>query len=152
VNHTNEKMSNELAKNLEETYIKSLKLPFDQSKTMFKSVEETFLEKTDNNFLVIETKRRTAEWILYSATSKKMPCNLCRQLFDELKNLGYTNLEKKSNIIINYSKYCIEEGNQGEALKLLKELEDDLIQENKKTNSPVYRSLSKTVKDFIRKL
>jgi hypothetical protein len=126
---------------------------FDDLAKSYKNVEDSFLPKVaGNQFLTLETKRRVSELMLYSAIEKECSFELCHSLFDELSQLGFTNLEKKSSVYLIYSRYCLELGQSNHVTRLLEQLEVELEDELRRSDVLVYRQLLQTILDVLKDL
>jgi len=63
----------------------------------YRRIEEDFVTRPDGNeFHVLETKRRVAEAILLAAHSHRQPFDTCRNAWDDLVRLGFTNFRTSS--------------------------------------------------------
>ena len=146
-------LSRDFGRALEEIYLRTPDTSFDELSKSYKNVEATFLSKVaGNQFLTLETKRRVAELILYSAIDKQVSFELSESLFGELSRLGFTNLEKKSSVYLIYSRYCLELGRINEGLRLLEELKVELENELRLGEAPVYRELLDTTLEVLTEL
>jgi hypothetical protein len=146
-----QELSQALGRALEKIYVQTPKMGFDALIEAYKEVESSFLPKVaGNDFLTLETKRRVAELALYSALEKKCSFELCQSLFVNLSRLGFTNLEKKSNVYLIYSRYCLRVSRNQEGIRLLEQLKVELEHELRRADMLVYRELLKTVRDVLR--
>jgi hypothetical protein len=148
-----EQLSQELGYALEEIYIGTPDLNFDDLARLYQNVEDSFLPRVaGNQFLTLETKRRVAELRLYSAIDKECAFELCQRLFEELSRLGFTNLEKQSSVYLIYSRYCLELERNEEGIQLLEQLEVELEDELRRGELLLYRQLLQTVRDVLEQL
>jgi hypothetical protein len=93
----------------------------------YKRIEDRFLPlAAGDEVLALETRRRVAEGVLSSATRDPQAHALCQRLFENLVDLGFTNLERKGTFYLIYSKHCMESGQIEEGTRLMEELEAEL--------------------------
>jgi hypothetical protein len=153
LNQSEEQLSRALGRALENIYVNTPNMEFDDLAKSYKEVEEAFLPKiAGNEFLALETKRRVAELMLYSAVEKQLPFELCQELFNNLAQLGFTNLEKKSSVYLIYSRYCLHFKHKNEGTRFLEQLKVELNDELRRTDMLVYRQLLQTAHDVLRQL
>lgn len=146
-------LSREFGRALERVYATTPDVDFDELAQSYKNVEDSFLARVaGNQFLTLETKRRVSELMLYSAIDKECSFELCEDLFGKLSRLGFTNLEKKSNVYLIYSRYCLEVDRNHEGIRLLEPLEVELEDELHRRDVPIYRHLLHTVREVLLQL
>src|SRR5260370_22559477 len=93
----------------------------------YKQIEDRFLPlAAEDELLTLETRRRVAEGVLCSAARDPQAHEVCRHLFENLVDLGFTNLERKGTFYLIYSKHCMESGHLEEGTRLMEELETEL--------------------------
>jgi hypothetical protein len=144
-------LSQALARALEDVYVKGPDMKFEDLVKSYKLVEESFLPKVaGNEVLILETKRRVAELILYSALEKKCSFGLCERLFNEVVDLGFTNLEKKANVYMVYSRYCLQIGHNDEGNRLLIPLKAELEENIYKKDVLLYQHLLQNIQSLLR--
>lgn len=147
---SDEQLSHELGKALEQIYATTPSREFDELLKDYRNVEEAFLARvTGNEFLRRETQRRVAELTLYSAIEKKCSFETCEKFLQDLEDLGFTNLERKSTVHLIYSRHCLEAGRHDEGINLLKPLEIELRETLSQSDIPVYRELLRTTTEVI---
>lgn len=152
LNPQEEILSLALGRALEAIYVQTPTSKFDELVKLYKEAENCFLMRVaGKEFFTLEIKRRVAELILYSAIEKRCSLDLCRSLLDDLGLLGFTNLEKKSSIYLIYSRYCLELGHSQEGICLLRQLEDELVDELRQTGLLVYTELLRTTREILRR-
>ena len=150
---TEEELSREFSRALEKVYVTTPDVDFDDLAQSYRNVEDSFLRRVaGNEFLTLETKRRVAELMLYSAIDKQCSFELCESLYGKLSRLGFTNLEKKSNVQLIYSRYCLQLGRNDDGILLLEPLEVELEEKRQQSDAPVYRQLLHTVRDVLQQL
>jgi hypothetical protein len=147
------KLSRALAEALADIYARTRGMSFDDLLKSYRAVKKSFLPKVaENEFLTLETKRRVAERVLYSAMAKQCSLEVCRKFFNDLSRLGFTNLEQKSNVYLAYARHSAKAGHKRRGIRLLKQLETELENELRQHNLLIYRRLIGTVKDALSKL
>jgi len=121
-----EEWSEDLAKRIDEAFLKTRKMPFDELVRIYKEIERQMLAHlSGEEFLILETKRRVAEQILYRA-AERCSLDVCRELLRDLLRLGFTDLSLKSTAYISHSMVCEEDGQMDEGIALLEALEQEL--------------------------
>lgn len=74
----------------------------------YRRIEEDFVNRPDgNDFHVLETKRRIAEAILLASHAHQQPFDICRNAWDALVSLGFTNLRTKCTESWWYADCCL---------------------------------------------
>src|SRR6266498_3409229 len=138
LNQSEEQLSRALGRALENIYVNTPNMEFDDLAKSYKEVEEAFLPKiAGNEFLALE---------------KQLPFELCQELFNNLAQLGFTNLEKKSSVYLIYSRYCLHFKHKNEGIRFLEQLKVELNDELRRTDMLVYRQLLQTAHDVLRQL
>jgi hypothetical protein len=121
------KLMDSLGQELQSVFGEKSERSFHDLVSALRSIENSYLNRLrGNQFLSLETRRRVAELILYSATEKGVPFEKCQQAFDDLRLLGFTSLEAKGIVLRIYSKYCSKIGRKNEGIALLAALEAEL--------------------------
>jgi len=152
-NEAQEKLMDSLGQELQCVFGQKSERSFHDLVSALRSVENTYLDRlSGNQLLSLETRRRVAELILYSATDKGVPFEMCQRAFDDLSLLGYSDLETKSTVSIIYSKYCLEVGRCQRAIELLEPLEVELQAELRRRRIKLYRHLLKRTQDVLKQL
>ena len=142
-------LSQQLAQELAAVCQKESDMTFKDIVNSYRIIERTALARvSDNQFLALETRRRVAERLAYTAIYKDRPWEDSRGLLDELIRLGFTNIEVKVNVLLSYSKYCLKIGRNKEGIALLEPLETELETElsRKDLRTPARRFYSVELK------
>jgi hypothetical protein len=122
-----QKLSRRLARSLDEIAAMSLDVSIDELLRKYEIVEQTFLlQVADNPCLISETRRRIAEMKLFSAIDRNVVYETCENLFGDVLTLDFSNLEKKSNIYLIFSRYCLQLRKEEKAKRILSEICIDL--------------------------
>jgi len=72
--------------------------------------------------LQLETRRRVAERKLSVLSERSLPFDYIGALLEEVRRLGYTNLDIEGRIEVIFARYCIREGYKNEAKDVLERL------------------------------
>jgi hypothetical protein len=83
---------------------------------------ELVTQAGDDEFGVLETKRRIAEWIVRCADRDAMPFEQFQEAWNALLALGFTDDEKKREMVIYHSCYCLDNEHYDEGLAVLEPL------------------------------
>lgn len=145
INRAQKKLMDSLGQELQSVFGQKSERSFSDLVSALRSVENSYLNRlSGDQFLSLETRRRVAELILYSATEKGIPFEECQQAFYDLRLLGFTNLEQKGTVLRIYSKYCLKMGLNNDGIALLTALESELETElsRKDLRPPVRRFYS----------
>lgn len=105
--------------------LKSLdkKRSFAEAVDDFRRLEEEFVVRgCDNEFHVLETRRRVAETILPMAHHKRPPFEVCREAWNALVRLGFTNIERECAMAWFYADCCRYDEKPEEGLAVLEPL------------------------------
>lgn len=82
---------------------------FDAAVQEYRQIEAELVEQAgDDEFIVLETKRRIAEWILRSAARDDVPFEQFQEAWNGLLALGFTDDEKKRDMVFYYADYCLD--------------------------------------------
>jgi hypothetical protein len=74
----------------------------------YRQIEADFVHRPGGNeFHVLETKRRIAEAILLATHSHRQPFDVCRNAWNDLLHLGFTNLRTKCTESWFYADCCL---------------------------------------------
>ena len=93
----------------------------------YRRIEEDFMNRASgNDFHVLETKRRIAEAILLATHSHRQPFDICRNAWDDLVRLGFTNLRTRCTESWWYADCCLLEGQFDIGLAVLEPLIVDM--------------------------
>ncbi len=114
---------------IESVLITNPPLSFEEMLEEYRTIEAELVEQAgDDDFDIIETKRRIAEWILTAASWRNQPFDVCRKAWDDLLALGFTSRYMKCNMTCVYADCCLETGQNDVGLAVIEpvitELED----------------------------
>ncbi len=90
---------------------RATKMSFDEVVPQYREIEAEFIERQrDKEDHVVETKRRITEWLLMQADWKKQPHEVCRPLWDELLQRGFSNINLRHLMSGIYVRCCQRNG------------------------------------------
>lgn len=76
---------------INEVFLRKQKISFDEVVHQYRQIEAEFVERAgDDDHHVVETKRRITEWLLSEAERTKQPHAVCKQLWEELVQRGFS--------------------------------------------------------------
>jgi hypothetical protein len=82
-------------------------LSFEEAVREYRQIEEEFVKRAgDNEYHVVETRRRITEWILSEALRDEQPHEVCRAIWHELLERGFSYLEKGHSMSGIYARCC----------------------------------------------
>lgn len=94
---------------IESVLIRDPPLSFEEMLEEYKKMEAELVEQAgDDEFDVIETKRRIAEWILTAASWRDQPFDVCQRAWNDLLALGFSSLFMKCSMTCTYADCCWE--------------------------------------------
>jgi hypothetical protein len=121
-----EEWEDEVAKHMGEAFLKTRIMRFEELVPVYKAVEAQLLARlSDEEFLILETRRRVAEQILHRA-AERCSLDVCREYLRDLLRLGFTDASLKCTAYISYSMRCEETGHADEGVALLEALDQEL--------------------------
>jgi hypothetical protein len=84
-------------------------LGFEEIVEQYRIIEAELVQQAgDDQFDIIETKRRIAEWILTAASWRDQPFDVCQKAWNDLLALGFTSRYMKCNMACIYVDCCLE--------------------------------------------
>jgi hypothetical protein len=96
---------------------------FEAAVQEYRQIEaEIIAEDGDDEFRVLETKRRIAEWIVMCADRDNVPVEQFNEAWNALLALGFTDDEKKRQMVVFHSAYCLFNDLYDEGLAVLEPL------------------------------
>ena len=72
-----------------------------------------------DDFLILELRRRIAEWIVKAADRDDVPLQQFQAAWNDLLALGFTDIEKKGEMLIYHAEYCLNNEHYDEGLAAL---------------------------------
>ncbi len=116
-----------LAKAIDCAWLQTQNGDFTEGLREYRRVEAEFVARmNDNESFVLETRRRIAEAILSLAYDKHPPFEVCREAWNEVVRLGFTNLGVRCRASSDYVLCCLYDEECEEGLAVLEPLLDEL--------------------------
>jgi len=123
------KLERQFVRELGDVFARSEQMSFEDIVDAFKAVESHHVELETRPILILETKRRVAEWMLMAATDKRCPHEISRVKLDNLFKLGFTNLQVKATMCLFFARYCRATSHAREGIELLEPVVEELQSE-----------------------
>ncbi|UQA54975.1 hypothetical protein [Polyangium aurulentum] len=109
--------------------ILSRELSFEDAVREYRRIEAEAVEEAgDNEARVVKTRRRTTEWILVHALEAEQPMEVCREIWQEMLQRGFTDLNKRYTMSGIYARCCQYNGAFEEGLAIIEPLIEELEQ------------------------
>jgi hypothetical protein len=97
------------ARRIESVLIHEPPLSFEEMLQEYRKIEAELVERAGGDeFDVIETKRRIAEWILTAAFLRDQPFHVCENAWNNLVVLGFSSRFMKCSMTCTYADCCWE--------------------------------------------
>jgi hypothetical protein len=117
------------ARRIESILIRKPPLSFEEMLEEYQKVEAELVEEAgDDEFEIVETRRRIAEWILTAAFLRDQPFEVCERSWNHLVQLGFSNLDKKCTMTCIYADCCWENEQDKVGLAVVEPLITELEQ------------------------
>ena len=85
----------------------SEELSFEEAVQEYRRIEEEFVERAgDNESHVVETRRRITEWLLEEALRDEQPQEVCREIWHELLQRGFSDIFLRYVMSGIYARCC----------------------------------------------
>ncbi len=82
-------------------------LSFEEAVREYRKIEAEFVERAgENEYHVVETRRRITEWILSEAHLSEQPHEVCRQIWQELLLRGFSDTHMRYLMSGIYARCC----------------------------------------------
>jgi hypothetical protein len=121
-----EKLSREFARALDQTIATVIQDPEMASNvvvSMFDDIESLFLSKVEKQpHLVTEVKRGVAERKLDALCGRDFPFERIMALQENIRRLGYENMDRESTREIMFARYCLEYARPDKAKEAMEKL------------------------------
>lgn len=99
----------ENTRRIESVLIHKPPLSFEEMLKEYRTIEAELVEQAgDDEFDVIETKRRIAEWILTAAFLRDQPFDVCQEAWNNLLAVGFSSRFMKWSMTCTYADCCWE--------------------------------------------
>ncbi|UQA56098.1 hypothetical protein [Polyangium aurulentum] len=101
----------------------SEEISFEDAVREYRRIEAEFVEMvSDNEYRVVETRRRITEWLLMQAHKDEQPQGVCREIWHELLERGFSDLEQRHTMSGIYARCCQMNGEFDEGLAVIEPL------------------------------
>ncbi len=88
-------------------FLRKQQMSFEEVVRRYRQIEAEFVERDgDNEYRVVETKRRVTEWLLNEAKRTEQPHEVCREIFDELVHRGFSDIPLRHTMSGIYARCC----------------------------------------------
>jgi len=86
-------------------------LSFEGAVREYRQIEAEFVERAgDNEYHFVETRRRITEWLLREALRDEQPHEVCREIWHELLQRGFSGIELRHSMSGLYARCCQRNG------------------------------------------
>ncbi len=92
-------------------FLRKTKISFEEVVKQYRDIETEFVERAgDIEYRIVETKRRITEWLLSEALRTKQPHEVCRAIWEELLERGFSDINLEESMSSNYVRCCRRNG------------------------------------------
>jgi hypothetical protein len=99
----------ENTRRIESVLIRKPPLSYEEMVEEYRKIETDLVEQAgDDEFDIVETRRRIAEWILTAAFLRDQPFDVCEKSWNHLLDLGFNSLDTKCSMTCLYADCCLE--------------------------------------------
>lgn len=126
--------SNLIADILNRTAVKCFNKKTSEVLQFFNEAESRCIEKTIDDELKLEVKRRVCEWKIRLLCDKNEVIEVIEPLINECKKIKFSDIWSQAETVIYFSMYCIRNGYQKKASFVLNELLVILVELNLSQN------------------
>jgi hypothetical protein len=122
--HSDEMEPEEIAFNqrINAVFLRKEDMPFEEVVRQYRQIEAEFVERAGDNDHAIETKRRITEWLLSEAERAKQPHDVCREIWAELVQRGFSDHLQKCTFTGIYVRCCQNNGEFDTGISVLEPL------------------------------
>jgi hypothetical protein len=101
----------------------SKEISFEEAVRGYRRIEAEFVERVgDNEHHVMETRRRITEWLLKHAHDDEQPQEVCREIWQEMLQRGFADIERRLMMSGIYVRCCQYNGEFDEGLAITEPL------------------------------
>ena len=119
----------EFTQKLSETILRELEWPFEKVEREFRRIEKEFVARAgDNQEVVLDVKQRVSKQILGAACRADQPHEVCRKIWEELIERGFSNHETMRNNTAIYARCCQFNGEFAAGIAVLEPLINEMEQ------------------------
>jgi hypothetical protein len=88
-------------------FLSKEELSFEEAVREYRRIEAEFVERAgDNQYHVVETRRRITEWLLKQALRDEPPHEVCCQIWHEMLQRGFSDIERRHTMSDHYALCC----------------------------------------------
>ncbi len=140
----------EFARAVDRAMLKALEMEPEDGILIFDNIESSFLPRVSANpETLLEFKRRIAENKFLLFCERNRPLDKVSLFYDGIRQLGFTNLERKATIEMIFARYCLRNDNPEKAETLLRDLLHEIDEILAGKNLELYRNLKKNVEMIL---
>lgn len=119
----------EFTDRVDAVYLREGELGFDEAVRAYRQIETEFVDRAGTNeWDVLETKRRITEWLLNFACRSGQPQEVCRELWEEMLERGFSGIDKRHTMGGIYARCCQMNGEFDAGIAVLEPLIAELEQ------------------------
>jgi hypothetical protein len=108
----------------------SEELTFEEAVREYRRIEEEFVERAgDNEADVVETRRSISEYLLHHALEEEQPHEVCREIWHELLQRGFSRIQDRHSLSRVYARCCQMNGEFDAGLAVIEPLIAECEQE-----------------------
>jgi hypothetical protein len=113
----------EFNKKINAVFLSKQELSFEAAVREYRRIETEFIERDgDNEYRIVETRRRITEWLLKHAHKDEQPQEVCREIWKELLQRGFSDAELRHRFSGIYARGCQMNGAFDEGLAVIEPL------------------------------
>ena len=141
--------SREVASLLDRTAASLFDAPLERVPIAFQEILEECAPLALDEDEILELKRRVVEWQLRLYCDKDASPELVKATWNDLNELGFSNLESEGGSTIYFAQYCIRNDDAEFARSILYGLKNRLARELQKEDVDVYRHFFETCETLL---
>lgn len=95
-------------KRINAVFLSKEEISFEDAVREYRRIEAEFVERAgDNEYHVVETRRRITEWLLKHALMiDEQPQEVCREIWEEMLQRGFSDVERRHTMSDLYARCC----------------------------------------------
>lgn len=144
-----ESHSKDVARILNRTAARAFNMQVDEIILAFDQAEATCLNLVSSKELILEIRRRVAEWKMKLFCDRDASFEFVDKLRNDILDLDYSNLEIEGGTEIYFAQYCIRQNQADVAQLVLHELCSKLNNALKTNDLEIYRHYRKVSKELL---
>jgi hypothetical protein len=104
-------------------FLSKEELSFEEAVREYRRIEAEFVERAgDNQYHVVETRRRITEWLLNQALRDEPPHEVCREIWHEMLQRGFSDIFLRFTMSGIYARCCQMNGEFDAGIEVLEPL------------------------------